>query len=119
MMKTTVTTLTTGFTINCLTRTNVPMSTVFIVVASTVPIIVPFGTFMTRPTDISQHRNTTIIQGHVIMAIGIINSFSDWGSSAAPVERALAILRGGLSYKERNWNVSKYDDDRYPRSFGD
>src|SRR3979411_2364233 len=86
MMKTTVTALTIGSTTNCLTRTNVPTSTVFIVVVSTVPIIVPFGTFMARLTDINQPRNTTIIQGLVIMAlalaIGVINSVSDWGSLA-------------------------------------
>ena len=74
MMKTTVITLTIGSTTNCLTRTNVPTSTVFTVVVSTVPIIVPFGTFMTSLTDIN--RNTTIIQGLVIMAmaIGVIDS---------------------------------------------
>jgi hypothetical protein len=37
---------------------------------------------MTRPTVISQPRNTTIIQGHVIMAIGVINSVSHWGGLA-------------------------------------
>jgi hypothetical protein len=39
---------------------------------------VPFGIFMTRPTDI---RDTTIIRGLIIMAtamaIGAINSVSD------------------------------------------
>jgi hypothetical protein len=57
---------------------NVPTSTAFIVVVSTVPIIVPFGTFMARLTDINQPRNTTIIQGLVIMAmaIGVISSGS-------------------------------------------
>jgi hypothetical protein len=56
----------------------VPTNMVFTVVASTVPIIVPFGTFMTRHTDINQPRNTTIIQGLVIMAmaIGVISSGS-------------------------------------------
>lgn len=84
MMKTTVITLTIGSTTNYLTRTSVPTSTVFIVVVSTVPIIVPFGTFMTRLTDINQPRNTTIIQGLAIMAmaIGGIDSVSDWGSLA-------------------------------------
>src|SRR5712664_1222285 len=84
MMKTTVIILTIGSTTNCLTRTNVPTSTVFIVVVSTVPIIVPFGTFMTRLTDINQPRDTTIIQGLVIMAtaIGVIDSVSDRGSLA-------------------------------------
>src|SRR5258708_11381821 len=94
MMKTTVITLTISSTTNCLTRTNVPTSTAFIVVVSTVPIIVPFGTFITRLTDINQPRDTTIIQGLVIMAtamaIGVINSVSDWGSLArAPVETTL------------------------------
>src|ERR1700687_1103368 len=121
MMKTTVITLTIGSTTNCLTRTNVPTSTVFIVVVSIVPIIVPFGTFMARLTDINRPRNTTIIRGLVIMAtaIGVINSVFRLGKLRAPVERTLAILRCGLSYKERNWNVPEYDDDRYPRSFGD
>ncbi len=82
MMKTTVITLTIGSTTNCLMRTNGPTSTVFTVVVSTGPIIVRFGTFMTRPTVISQPRNTTIIQGHVIMAIGVINSVSHWGGLA-------------------------------------
>jgi len=77
MMRITVTTLTIGSTTNCLTRTNEPTSTVFIVVVSTVPIIAAFGTFMTRPTDINRPRNTTIIQGLVIMAIGVIDSVSD------------------------------------------
>ena len=80
MMKTTVITLTIGFTTNCLIRTNVLTSTVFIVVASTVPIIAPFGTFMARLTEINPPHNT-IIQGLVIMAIGAINSVSEWGSS--------------------------------------
>src|SRR5260370_39908165 len=83
MMMTTVIALTIGSTTNCPTRTNVPMSTVFIVVVSTEPIIVPFGTFMTRLTDI---RDTTIIRGLIIMAtalaIGVINPVSDWGSLA-------------------------------------
>ena len=84
MMKTTVIALTISSTTNCLTRTNVPTSTRFIVVVSTVPIIVPFGTFMTRLTDINQPRNTTIIQGLVIMAmaIGAIDSVPDWESLA-------------------------------------
>jgi hypothetical protein len=53
----------------------------FIVVVNTVPIIVPFGTFTARLTDIS--RETTIIQGPVItatamaMAIGVTSSVSD------------------------------------------
>ena len=121
MMKTTVTTLTIGSTTNCLTLTNVLTSTVFIVVVSTVPIIVPFGTFMARLTDINQRRDTTIIQGLVIMAmaIGVTNSGSDRGKLGAPVERTLAILRYGLSYEERNWNVPEYDDDGDPRGFGD
>src|SRR6266849_744239 len=120
MMKTTVMTLTIGSTTNCLTRTNVPTSTVFIVVVSTVPIIVPFGTFMTRLTDINQPRNTTIIQGLVIMAtaIGVINSVFDreaWRPSREnPCNPALRSELQG-----RNWNVPEYDDDRYPRSFGD
>ena len=80
MMKTTVMTLMIGSTTNCLTRTNAPTNTAFIVVGSTVPIIVPFGTFMARLTDIS--RDTTIIQGLVIMAIGDINRVSDWGNFA-------------------------------------
>src|SRR4030081_1306069 len=102
MMKTTVTILTIGSTTNCLTLTNVLTTTVFIVVVSTVPIIVPFGTFMARLTDINQRRDTTIIQGLVIMAmaIGVINSVANWG-----------ILRCGLSYMERNWNVPESDDD--------
>jgi hypothetical protein len=61
---------------------------------------------MAKPTDIN--RNTTIIQGRVIMAIGTINSVSNWGSPA---------LRSEL--QERNANVPEYDDDRYPRGFGD
>jgi hypothetical protein len=82
MMKTTVMTLTIGSTTNCLTHTNAPTSTVFIVVVSTAPIIVPFETFMARLTDIT--RDTTIIRGLVIMAmaIGVINSVSGWGSLA-------------------------------------
>ena len=94
MMKTTVMTLMIGSTTNCLTRTNAPTSMAFIVVVSTVPIIVPFGTFMARLTDIS--RDTTIIQGLVItataMAIGVINSVSGWGN-LAPQSDNLAILR--------------------------
>jgi methionine-rich copper-binding protein CopC len=60
------------------------MRTVFIVVVSTVRIIVRFGTFMARLTDINQRRNT-IIQGLVIMAMAIevIDSVSDWGSFAS------------------------------------
>jgi len=81
MMKTTVMALTNGSTTNYLMRTNVPTSTVFIVVVSTVPIIVPFGIFMTRLTDINHPRDTTIIQGPAIMAmataIGVTNSVSD------------------------------------------
>src|SRR3979411_2366688 len=96
MMKTTVITLTISSTTNCLARTNVPMRTVFIVVVSTVRIIVAFGTFMARLTDINQRRNT--IQGLVIMAmaigvlvimamaIGVIDSVSDWGSLAPQSE---------------------------------
>jgi hypothetical protein len=38
---------------------------------------------------------------------------------SAPVKGARAILRCGLSYKERNWNVPEYADDKYPRSFDD
>src|SRR5260370_25745907 len=97
MMKTTVIILTIASTINCLTRTNVPTSTVFIVVVSTGPIIVPFGTFMTRLTDINQPRNTTIIQGLVIMAtaIGVINSVFDRGSLASqsrePLQSCAAV----------------------------
>ena len=89
-------TLMIGSTTNCLTRTNAPTSMAFIVVVSTVPIIVPFGTFMARLTDIS--RDTTIIQGLVItatamaMAIGVINSVSGWGN-LAPQSDNLAILR--------------------------
>jgi methionine-rich copper-binding protein CopC len=101
MMKTTVMNLMIGSTTNCLTRTNAPTSMAFIVVVSTVPIIVPFGTFMARLTDIS--RDTTIIQGLVItamaMAIGVINSVSGWGC-LAPQSDNLAILRCGLSYKK-------------------
>src|SRR3982075_4684030 len=86
MMKTTVTTLTIGSTTNCLTLTNVRTSTFFIAVVTTVPIIVPFGTFMARLTDINQRRDTTIIQGLVIMAmaIGVINSVANWGGLARP-----------------------------------
>ena len=81
MMRTTVTTPTIGFTTDCLTRTDVPMSTVFIVAMSTVPIIVLFGTFMIRLTDIS--RDPTIIQGLAITAMaGAIKPVSDWGSLA-------------------------------------
>src|SRR3979490_2501276 len=109
MMKTTVITLTISSTTNCLARTNVPMRTAFIVVVSTVRIIVPFGTFMARLTDINQRRNT-IMQGLVIMAIatGVIDSVST-GEASLPIERTLAILGCGLSYKERNWNVPEYD----------
>src|SRR3979490_598637 len=87
MMKTTVITLTISSTTNCLARTNVPMRTASIAVVSTVRIIVPFGTFMARLTDINQRRNT-IIQGLVIMAIatGVIDSVSDWGSLAPQSE---------------------------------
>src|SRR5258708_31296853 len=62
MMKITVIALTIGSTTNCLTRTSVPTSTAFIAALSTVPIIVPCGTFMMRLTDINQPRNTTIGQ---------------------------------------------------------
>src|SRR5216684_3181761 len=102
MMKTTAMTLTIGSTTNCLTRMNVPTNMVFIVVVSTVPIIVPFGTFMTRLTDIS--HDTTIIRGLVItatamaMAIGVINSVSGWGNMV-PQSDNLAIPRRGLTYK--------------------
>jgi len=82
MMKITVIALTIGSTTNCLTRTSVPTNTAFIVALSIVPIIVPCGTFMMRLTDINQPRNTTIIQGLVIMAIGDINRVSDWGNLA-------------------------------------
>src|SRR3977135_695811 len=114
MMKTTVITLTISSTTNCLARTNVPMRTVFIVVVSTVRIIVAFGTFMARLTDINQRRNT-IIQGLVIMAmaigvlfimamamaIGVINSVSDWGSLAPQSENACnPALRSELQRKE-------------------
>src|SRR5258707_1141465 len=97
MMKTTVITLTIGSTTNCLARTNAPTSTVFIVVVSTVPIIAPFGTFMARLTDINQPRDTTIIQGLVIMAmaIGVINSVFDRGSLASqsrePLQSCAAV----------------------------
>src|SRR6266849_6661979 len=84
MMKTMVMTLTIGSTTNCLTRTNVPTSTVFTVVVSTVPIIVRFGTFMTRRTDISRPRNTTIIQGRVIMAMAIGISLLATSANAHP-----------------------------------
>jgi hypothetical protein len=73
------------------------MRTVFIVVVSTARIIVPFGTFMARLTDINQRRNTTIIQGLVIMAmaIGVIDSVSDWGSlapqSREPLQSCAAV----------------------------
>src|SRR3979411_1550854 len=101
MMKTTVTILTIGSTTNCLTLTNVLTTTVFIVVVSTVPIIVPFGTFMARLTDINQRRDTTIIQGLVIMAmaIGVIEISFRLGKLGSPVERTLAIPRGCPSYK--------------------
>src|SRR4030088_2829847 len=96
MMKTTVITLTIGSTANCLTRTNAPTNTAFIVVGSTVPIIVPFGIFMARLTDISQPLNTTI-RGLITtaMAIGVIDSVSDWGS-LRPRRDNLAILNCGL-----------------------
>ena len=112
MMKTTVITLTISSTTNCLARTNVPMRTVFIVVVSTVRIIVAFGTFMARLTDINQRRNT-IIQGLVIMAmaigvlvimamaIGVIDSVSDWGSLAPQSENPCnPALRSELQRKE-------------------
>jgi hypothetical protein len=58
-------------------------------VASTVPIIVPFATFMTRPTVIRD--TSTIIRGRAITAItvGVINPVSEWGKLGAPVERPL------------------------------
>src|SRR3981189_3126375 len=112
MMKTTVTTLTIGSTTNCLTLTNVLTSTVFIVVVSTVRIIVPFGTFMARLTDINKRRKT-LIQGLVIMAmaigvlvimamaIGVIDSVSDWGSLAPQSENPCnPALRSELQRKE-------------------
>jgi hypothetical protein len=71
-MKTTVITLTISSTTNCPARTNVPTSTVFTVVVSTVPIIGRFGTFMTTLTDISQPRDTTIIRGLIIMAMAMV-----------------------------------------------
>jgi hypothetical protein len=69
---------------------------------STVPIIVPFGTFMAKLTDINQRRNTTIIQGLVIMAmaIGVIELSFRLGKLGSPVERTLSIPRCGLSYKK-------------------
>src|ERR1700737_2432612 len=103
MMKTTVMTLTIGSTTNCLTHTNAPTSTVFIVVVSTVPIIVPFETFMARLTDISQPRNTTIIRGLVIMAmaIGVINSVADSESLAPQSSQPCnPTLRSELQGKE-------------------
>src|SRR3982074_1816066 len=106
MMKATVITLTISSTTNCLARTNVPMRTVFIVVVSTVRIIVAFGTFMARLTDINQRRNT-IIQGLVIMAmamamaIGVSDSVSDWGSLAPQSENPCnPALRSELQRKE-------------------
>src|ERR1700681_40853 len=82
MMRTTVTTPTIGSTTSCLTHTNAPTTTAFIVVVSTAPIIVPLGTFTARLTDIS--RNTTIIQGLALTtsasAIGVFNSVAGWGS---------------------------------------
>jgi hypothetical protein len=56
-------------------RTIVPMTTAFIVVLSTVLIIVPFGIFMTGLTEIS--RDTIIIQGPTIMAT-VIGVGSRW-----------------------------------------
>jgi hypothetical protein len=55
---------------------------------NTVPIIVPFGIFMARLTDINPPRNTTIIQGLVItaMAIGVTNPVPDWGRLAPQSE---------------------------------
>jgi hypothetical protein len=81
MMKTTIIALTIGSTTNCLTRTNAPTSTAFIVVVNTVPIIEPFGTFTAKLTDIG--RDTIIIQGLVTPATamaGATNSVSDWGA---------------------------------------
>src|SRR3977135_2914585 len=116
MMKKTVITLTISSTHNCLARTNVPMRTVVIVVVSTVRIIVAFGTFMARLTDINQRRNT-IIQGLIIMAmaigvlvimamamamaIGVSDSVSDWGSLAPQSENPCnPALRSELQRKE-------------------
>src|SRR6266571_3826144 len=109
MMKITVTPLTIGSTINCPTHTNAPTRTVSTVAKSTAPIIVPFGTFMTRRMDIRD----TIIRSHAITAtvIGVINSVFDWSSQSGN----LAMLRcSSLSYTERIWNVPEHDDDRYP-----
>src|ERR1700682_1128192 len=88
MMKTTDITLTIISTVNWLARTNVAMMTVFIVVVSTVRIIVRFGTFMARLTNINQRRNTTILQGLVIMAmaIGVIDLSFRLGKLRSPVE---------------------------------
>ena len=86
-------TLTIGSTTNCLTRTNVPTSTVFTVAASTVPIIAPFGTSMTITTDINRRRNTTTIRGLVItvMATEVIDPVSDWGRSKEPLQSHAAV----------------------------
>jgi hypothetical protein len=50
---------------------------------------------MTRLTDINQPRNTTIIQGLVIMAIGVINRVSDRGNlapqSSEPMQSYAAV----------------------------
>jgi methionine-rich copper-binding protein CopC len=67
-------------------------------VASTAPIIVRFGTFMTQLTDIS--RDTTIIRGHVITA-GVINSVSDRGAWLPSRESCCnPTLPPGLQRKE-------------------
>jgi hypothetical protein len=57
---------------------------------------------MARLTDINQRRNT-IIQGLVIMAmaIGVIDSVSDWGSLAPQSENPCnPALRSELQRKE-------------------
>src|SRR5437588_10767348 len=119
MTKTTVTALTIGSTINYLTRTSVLTSTAFTVAPSTAPIIVPFGTFMTRLMDTPTIQGLVIVIMATAMVIGVINTVSDGGRFGAPVGRTLAILRCGLSYEERNWNVQAHDHDRYACGFGD
>jgi hypothetical protein len=70
--------------------TNAPTSTAFIVVASTVPIIGPFGTFTTRVTDIC---DTIIIRGLIITAMATVIEVGSQLAKPPPRERAFAILR--------------------------
>src|SRR3977135_1774068 len=113
MMKATFMTLMTGSTTSCPTRTSAPTNTAFIAVASTVPIIAPFGIFTAKLTDTS--RDLTIIQGHGFPAgamAGDIDWDLGWGA-LGPRSRAFAILRGALGYRKGIEKCRAKDDGGY------